>query len=301
MPLSIIRNDITKMKVDAIVNAANTRLQMGGGVCGAIFYAAGPPKLQTACDRLSPIKTGEAVITDGFALPARYVIHTAGPIYKGGNYDEEEQLRSCYTNSLELAAKNGCASIAFPLISSGIFGYPKDEALTVAISTIVCWLSKNDGDMDVYIVVFDKSSFMLSQELHHETAVFIKENFVNERSASQEIVDPGEPFSPVLLTLIEKKGITAAGICVRANMRRNMFSKIQDPCFRPGRETVFALAVALELTLGETAGLLKRAGFALSKGILSDVIIEFFITRGRYDIYEINNVLFEYDQPILGG
>ena len=159
MPLTIVRNDITKMNVDAIVNAANTELQMGGGVCGAIFSAAGAEKLQAACNRLAPIQTGEAVITPGFDLPAKYVIHAAGPVYRDGKHNEEELLRSCYTNSLDLAQQNGCESIAFPLISSGIYGYPKDEALVVATDAIGKWLLKND--MEVSLVVFDKAAFAL--------------------------------------------------------------------------------------------------------------------------------------------
>jgi len=153
MPLTIVRNDITKMQVDAIVNAANTALQMGGGVCGAIFKAAGAEKLQAACDPLAPIQTGTAVITPGFYLPAKYVIHTAGPVYRDGKHGEETQLRSCYANSLDLARENGCESISFPLISSGIYGYPKDEAFAVATSAIDTWLLKND--MDVSLVLFD--------------------------------------------------------------------------------------------------------------------------------------------------
>jgi O-acetyl-ADP-ribose deacetylase (regulator of RNase III) len=120
MPFSIIRNDITTLRVDAIVNAANTSLQMGGGVCGAVFSAAGAERLQAACDNLAPIKTGEAVITQGFNLPAKYIIHAAGPVYRDGRHGEEALLRSCYINSLELAIKYNCESIAFPLISSGI-------------------------------------------------------------------------------------------------------------------------------------------------------------------------------------
>ena len=154
MPLSITSNDITKMQVDAIVNAANTELQMGGGVCGAIFKAAGAEKLQAACDKLAPIQTGEAVITPGFNLPVKYVIHTAGPKYRDGKHGEEAQLRSCYANSLDLALKNGCESIAFPLISSGIYGYPKEEALAVATNVIEGWLLSNS--MDVSLIVFDK-------------------------------------------------------------------------------------------------------------------------------------------------
>jgi O-acetyl-ADP-ribose deacetylase (regulator of RNase III) len=164
MPFAIVRQDITKMDVDAIVNAANTGLQMGSGVCGAIFKAAGARKLQADCDELAPINTGEVVITAGFGLPARFVIHTAGPIYRHWSKEQsEEYLRSCYTNSLDLAAKNGCKSIAFPLISSGIYGYPKKEALTVAASAITDWLK--EGELDVYLVVFDRETFAVSEEL----------------------------------------------------------------------------------------------------------------------------------------
>ena len=163
MPLIIVRNDITKMQVDAIVNAANTALQMGGGVCGAIFNAAGATKLQSACDKLAPIQTGEAVITPGFDLPAKYIIHTAGPVYRDGTHGEEAQLRSCYKNALDLAQKNGCESIAFPLISSGIYGYPKTEALRVAIEAIRDFISEHN--IDVSLVVFDKEAFAVGEEL----------------------------------------------------------------------------------------------------------------------------------------
>ena len=153
MPLKIVHNDIIKMSVDAIVNAANTSLQEGGGVCGAIFHAAGAERLRTVCDSLAPIKTGEAVITKGFALSAKYIIHTAGPVYRNGKQGEEELLHSCYINSLNLAIKHDCKSVAFPLISSGIYGYPKDDALAVATSSIEHWLNEND-DLDVFLVLF---------------------------------------------------------------------------------------------------------------------------------------------------
>ncbi|MGB4609340.1 MAG: macro domain-containing protein [Saccharofermentanales bacterium] len=154
MPFTIVRQDITKMKVDAIVNAANTGLRMGGGVCGAIFRAAGAAKLQAACDKLAPIKTGEAVITPGFGLPSRFVIHTAGPVYQNQNPEESERLlRSAYTESLRVAIENECKSIAFPLISSGIYGYPKDEALQVATSAIRDFLK--EYDIEVYLALFD--------------------------------------------------------------------------------------------------------------------------------------------------
>lgn len=155
MGLKIISGDITKLETDAIVNAANTGLRQGGGVCGAIFNAAGASKLQKACNELAPIRTGEAVITPGFNLPARYVVHTAGPVYNSAAREESERLlRDSYTNSLKLAKENNLSSIAFPLISSGIYGYPLEEAYKVAVDAIENFLKTND--MDVSLVIFDE-------------------------------------------------------------------------------------------------------------------------------------------------
>lgn len=154
MPFEIVWNDITKMQVDAVVNAANSRLAPGSGVCGAIFAAAGYEKLDRACRAIGGCPTGGAVITDGFALPARYVIHAVGPVWQGGKMGEPEQLRSCYLNSLQLALAHGCGSIAFPLISSGIYGYPKEEALQIAKDAIEDFLQTNT--MEVYLVLFGK-------------------------------------------------------------------------------------------------------------------------------------------------
>ena len=345
------------MNVDAIVNAANTSLQEGGGVCGAIFAAAGADKLQKACDALAPIKTGDAVVTKGFALPAKYIIHTAGPVYLDGKHDEENALRRCYINSLNAAKQHGCASIAFPLISSGIYGYPRDEAISVATGTIGEWLMEND--MEVTLVVFDKAFFALTNELFGDIKTFIEKNYVDEQEAkhsrsrrlleytdtmimdseqsvlkekSMRISDEkpvgaqkkmrkeflptaypsvqakkidtqlDESFSDAILRLIDTKGKSDVEIYKRANLDRKLFSKIRTGRgYMPSKKTAVALAVAMELSLTETRELLERAGFALSRSVMFDVIIEYFITRKRYDIFEINNVLFEYDQPLLGG
>lgn len=319
MPFIIIRNDITKMPADAIVNAANTALKMGGGVCGAIFKAAGASELESACNKLAPIKTGEAVITPGFKLPVKYVIHTAGPVYNGGNYGEEELLRSCYLNSLELALENGCESIVFPLISSGIYGYPKAEALRVATAAIREFLA--DHDLYVTLVVFDKAAFSASEKLMSEIEAFIGENYIGEHDDSRRFnhllkvkenalimsrdAEPGsldEPFSQILLQLIDAKGRTDVEIYKLANINRKLFSKIRsNKDYMPSKRTVIAFAVALKLTLSETDDLLERAGYALSRSQKSDVIIEYFIARGIYDIFKINEVLFSYDLPLLGG
>lgn len=173
MPLELAQQDITTMHVDAIVNAANTSLLMGSGVCGAIFHAAGVGRMQQACAAVAPVATGEAAITPGFALPARYVVHTPGPVWRGGTHDEERLLRSCYRHCLELAADHGCASIAFPLISAGIYGYPVGEAVHVAIDEISMFLADrgahgrdgHDREMTVYLTILDDYAFSLATEL----------------------------------------------------------------------------------------------------------------------------------------
>ena len=155
MPFSIVQGDITRQRVGAIVNAANTALQMGGGVCGAIFRAAGPRELQAECDAIGDVETGGAVITKGYALPAEYIIHAAGPVWQGGGSGEEALLRSCYQESLRIAEENGVESIAFPLISSGIYGYPRRAALDVAENAILDFLEASGSAIDVKIVMLD--------------------------------------------------------------------------------------------------------------------------------------------------
>ncbi|MGI6085633.1 MAG: macro domain-containing protein [Acetivibrionales bacterium] len=336
MSFIIIRNDITKMKVDAIVNAANTALKIGGGVCGAIFKGAGSSDLQKACDKLAPIKMGEAVITSGFGLYAKYIIHAAGPVYKDGKHGEEELLSACYTNSLKLAVENGCKSVAFPLISSGIYGYPKAEAFRVATSAIHDFLE--DHDLEVYLVVFDKDAFEVSKELLGDIEEYIDENYIKadyedlrrqDRILEAESVQMAEPaipepvhlaeeikedgieslvgnldesFSETLLRLIDVKGKTDVEVYKRANIDRKLFSKIRSSkSYMPSKRTAIALAIALELSLYETNDLLKRAGYALSHSRKFDVIVEYFIVNQKYDIFMINEVLFKYDQPLLGG
>ncbi len=321
------------MAVDAIVNAADEALLGGGGVDGCIHRAAGPGLLEE-CRAMHGCKTGEAKITGAYRLPCKYVIHTVGPVWHGGGCGERDALVSCYRNSLALAKKYGCETVAFPLISAGVFGYPKDEALRVAVDTIGEFLLRND--MTVYIVVFGSKSFRTGSRLCADIAEYIDDHYVDthgdslrERQRRSAALQRGEEpvcayaaaepapaagglderlahldagFSETLLRLIDRSGKKDSEIYKKANVDRKLFSKIRTKAdYRPSKSTVLAFAVALELDLNETRDLLARAGYALSASSKFDVIVEYFIARKRYDIFEINEALFTFDQSLLGG
>ena len=341
MPFEIVRNDITQMRVDAIVNTANPRPVIGSGVDAGIHRAAGP-ELLTAREKIGRIGVGEAAITPGFGLNAKFVIHTVGPVWRGGLLGERKLLRGCYEASLALAAENGCASIAFPLISTGNYGFPKDEALQIALDAIRGFL--NDHEMLVSLVVFDRESFQLSRERYREVASFIDENYIQEQASRQfslrgnrdaveefcvpmecaEAAPPresvplpyGKPkpsladllaqtdagFSETLLKLIDKTGKKDSEIYTRANLSRQHFSKIRNnPHYQPTKPTAIALALALELNLDQTRDLIGRAGYALTGSSKFDVIIMYFIREKNYNLFDINAALFEFDQSLLGG
>ena len=330
MPLEIVRNDITKMKVDAIVNAANETLLGGGGVDGCIHRAAGP-ELLAECRTLGGCKTGDAKITKAYRLPCQYVIHTVGPVWNGGSHGERELLVSCYRTSLALAKEHGCETVAFPLISSGIFGYPKDQALRVAVDTIGEFLLHND--MTVYIVIFSRTAYQISSKLFADIAEYVDDHYVDVHTDSQRErlrrmsvlesrtlsadaaaapmavggldsllahLDAG--FSETLLKLIDRSGKKDSEIYKKANVDRKLFSKIRNnPDYKPSKPTAIAFAIALELNLDETRDLVARAGYALSASSKFDVIIEYFIRQKKYDIFEINEALFAFDQSLLGA
>lgn len=315
MAYFIVEGDLTSLKVDCLVNAANTGLRMGGGVCGAIFSKAGAREMAKACEKLAPIKTSEAVITPGFNLKATHVIHAVGPIYKDGASGEREQLKNTYLNSLDLAIREGCASIAFPLISSGIYGYPKGEALEVAREAIEEFLEKED--LLVYLVIFNRADFEPSggeikdldsllikaydkPKLEIMMEVSLRVSHIDvELGGLLENIGPG--FRDHLLGLIDKKGFSDVEVYKKANLDRRHFSKIKNQeGYKPSKITVLALALAMELNLEETDKLLEEAGYALSPSSSLDIIIQYFVIKGIYDIHRINEVLFYYGEKLLG-
>lgn len=317
MPFRIVSGNIVDMKVDAIVNAANKSLLGGGGVDGAIHKAAGP-ELKEECWGLHGCKTGEAKITKGYRLFAKYVIHTVGPVYYGGGHGERKNLQSCYRNSLALAKQYRCESLAFPLISSGVYGYPKDEALEIAVSCIKEFLLENE--MDIYLVIYGKNDFLLPkalkdgldeglekaeqfQKAHYGATPSFKPRMLKREMAMNASFSPkerDESFSEMLMRKIDEKGLTDAECYKKANIDRRLFSKIRsDWLYRPKKETVIAFAFALELPFPEIEEMLRKAGLAFSGVYLFDRIVLYFIEKHDYDIYALNQVLFSYDQPLV--
>lgn len=335
MSLEIVRNDITKMQVDAIVNTANTRPIVGGGVDRAIHKAAGV-ELLAARKKIGDITTGKAEISPAYNLNARFVIHTVGPVWQDGEHGEREKLAACYANSLKLAAENHCSSVAFPLISAGVFGCPSEIAIAVATQAIRDFLV--DHDMDIYLVVFEHKAFKISSSLFEKVQSFIDERYIEElldeeyrgdmrerrtifeaaeedsflnipqwigkskeRSLEDLLDEVDDTFSEALLRLIDGKGKKDPEVYKRANVDRKLFSKIRNnPAYKPSKATALAFAVALELNLDETKDFIGRAGYALSRSSKSDIIVEYFIQHGEFDIITINETLFAFEQPLLG-
>lgn len=370
MALQIIRNNIINVEADAIVNTANPKVAVGRGVDLVIYEAAGYEKLFAAREKIGEIEPGQAAYTPAFDLKAKYIIHTVGPAWRGGDYGERETVASCYRNSLELAKKLKCETIAFPLIATGTYGFPKDEALRIAIAEISGFLLGNE--MEVMLVVYDKESFRVSGKLFSDIRMYIGDSDVDEMSLSEasrrsalsggsvdlasgnmseplykssannsytgkrrrrrrqlfgkhteeeavhadmapsfpsmeesldeRVIHMDKKFQEYLFMLIDRKGLTDPEVYKKANIDRKHFSKIRsNPDYMPSKRTALALALALELSLDETKDLLARAGLALSPSILFDIIIEYCIKSKNYDIYDINCILFEYDQPTLGA
>ncbi|MBQ5334879.1 MAG: O-acetyl-ADP-ribose deacetylase [Oscillospiraceae bacterium] len=358
MPFQLIHGDITKIRCDAIVNAANESLLGGGGVDGAIHRAAGP-ELLAECRTLGGCRTGQSKLTKGYRLPADYVIHTVGPIWQGGRSGEPELLCSCYRTALSLAAENGLETVAFPLISAGAYGYPEQEAQRIAVQTIAAFLETHP-DMTVTLVIYDGtpdrrrswypeiselldragksgsgqsgSAFSGAQKaakprrrlfrnmnfagaVRKETADTAAEIAADAEycmaepmpaavpaSLKEELLHADESFTQMLLRLIDAHGMTDAECYKKANIDRKLFSKIRsDIHYRPKKATAIAFAVALELSAEETEDLLRRAGYAFSPSTPFDIIVLYFIKTGNYNVFEINEALFAYDQVLIGA
>lgn len=338
MPFEIVRNDITKMEVDAIVNSANPFAFVGAGVDKAIHTAAGH-ELFMERKYIGSIAVGSAVTGPAFNLNAKYVIHTVGPEWTGGMNNEIENVKFCYQNSLKEALIHECESIAFPLISTGTYGFPKPEALKVAISVISDFVLQHD--MMVYLVVYDQDSYKVSEKLFSEIMEFIDDNYIDESKEEDDFYlkrwryalshedlsethyqreeqsqidltqvshsiddllnELDETFSQTLLRLIDESGYTDVEIYKKANIDRKLFSKIRNnEDYKPSKITVIAFAIALELSLDETSEFLKTAGFALTHSNKFDIIIEFFIREENYNVFEINEMLFFFEQVLLG-
>lgn len=348
MPFEIVRNDIVNMQVDAVVNTANPEPVIGTGVDSAIHKKAGR-ELLAARKKIGCIDFGDAAITPAFNLNAKYVIHTVGPVWEDGNHQEEQILSSCYRKSLALAKENGCESIAFPLIATGNYGFPKPLALQIAVREISAFLLENE--MQIYLVVFGKESFELSEKLFKSVNSYIDENYINDKIldeygsesvhisrleprrikeklkfnrqiqadfceemfASSAIPQSSDDwknrlknldagFSETLLRLIDRTGKKDSEIYKKANVDRKLFSKIRNNMdYKPSKTTALAFAFALELDIDETRDFIGRAGFALSHSSKFDVIVEYFLVNKNYDIYELNEVLFAFDQPLIGA
>ena len=272
-------------------------------------------------------------------MDARYVIHTVGPVWKNGSHREEQILSSCYRNSLTLAKEHECESIAFPLIATGNYGFPKPLALQIAVREISTFLLENE--MQVYLVVFGKEAFALSEKLFKSVSSYIDENYIRSKTLDeygterlygsrletrrireqecsdmsvgaaipidsddwgQLLKDLDAGFSETLLQLIDRTGKKDSEIYKKANVDRKLFSKIRNNMdYRPSKTTALAFAFALELDVDETKDFISRAGFALSHSSKFDVIVEYFLVNGNYNVFELNEVLFAFDQPLIGA
>lgn len=373
MPFEIVRNDITNMRVDAIVNTANRRPVIGSGTDAGIHQKAGPELLRARME-IGDIAVGQAAITPGFGLHARHVIHVVSPVWQGGVLNEQALLGQCYARALDLAKGAGCESVAFPLLASGNNGFPKPLALQIAVNAFSSFLMEND--MQIYLVVFSRDAFQLSEKLFISVASFIDEHYVQERTEDEYLVpygreeqrelrgealyrarrrlrrqlrelgertfpdtakapekrfpdtldfpapmenaaaplpgtatewesvltEVGASFSETLLKLIDRTGKTDADIYKKANIDRKLFSKIRNNMdYKPSKATALAFCLALELDLAETRDFIARAGFALSPSSKFDIIVQYFIIHRNYDIFELNEVLFAFKQPLLGA
>ena len=339
MPFQIIRNDITKVKADAIVNTANPKPTYGDGTDAAIFRAAGEKILLAERRKIGVIAEGEAAETPAFKLDAKYIIHTVGPVWHDGNHGEMQILQNCYENSLKLAEKLHCKSIAFPLIAAGVNGFPKDKALSTAMSVIQSWLMEHS--MKVLLVVFDKKAFELSGKVVENVREYVSTNYVEELTELEYteleytnnyrgrrkylhtpdgdldlpsgsgsvqmnridiaamLTNSEKTFGEKLFEIIDSRGLTGPQV-YKNYISKQVFSKLQaDMNYHPNKYTAIALCLSLHLDVDQTLDLIGRAGWTLSPSSKADLIVKACIINHEYNVCKINCILFDYDCPEL--
>ena len=321
MPFNIVRGNILDIKTDIIVNTTDDHLSGSGGLDMQLHKQAGP-WLDMSCRELAPIRPGQAVCTEGFGLNCSYVIHTAAPWYIGLE-ENFEALRMCYRNSLSAAVKLRQESISFPLIGSGLRAFPKEDVLRIATEEIRSFLIDNE-QISITLVVHDMSQYQPNSRLLNDIEHFIWGNSCHECCAAideapsentlsfpilkaskpafvpNEDISLDESFSAMVLRKIDEKGISDPECYHKANVDRRVFSKLRSSdSYKPKKTTAVAFAIALELDLDETRELLDKAGYSLSRSLLFDQIIEYCISEEIYDVFLINELLFQYDQALL--
>jgi O-acetyl-ADP-ribose deacetylase (regulator of RNase III) len=313
MPFLIVRQDILEVKTDAIVNSTSSRFKYIGGTEQKIMTKGGNDLLK-AREELGFIEVTDAFVTKGYDLIQDFVIHCVGPYYKSDK-SSYGLLRETYLKALNLAFDHGLESIAFPLISTGVYGFPKKIALEIAENAIKEFLLSKD--MMVYLLVYDLESYITSIELFNDVRDYIEQHFVDGifvekmimsdtqieiKRISNRLFDIDETFSDTLIKLIVLTGEKNSIIYKRANLDKRLFSKIiSNSDYHPSKNVAIALGIALKLNIDEFNDFLERAGYILSNSILSDVIIQFCIENELYDIYEINEILYDHDQALLGS
>lgn len=350
MSFRVVRNDITKMDTEAIVNTANPHVAVGPGCDKAVYKAAGYDKLLDYRKKhIGEVAEGEVFITPGFGLKAKYIIHAVSPMFIDGQSGEEEKLRSCYRKSLDIADSYGINSVAFPLISTGSFGYPKEEGLMIAADEINRFL--DDHDMEVYLVVFDKDSARIGRRKFRDIDEYISERYVDaaeeeelgsisyDESLRPQIVYDAAPvrnvsrrkgrvleapqlkadlteenlaglderikhiddtFSEYLLYKIQEKGLKNSEVYKKALVDKKIFSKIKNnPDYHPNKLTAMCLCVGAQLNIDEAKDLLLRAGYGFSPCDKTDIIFEYFIENGYYDMIDLDIQLEEHGLPCI--
>ena len=319
MPFCIIRNDITKVTADAIVNTANPQARIGGGTDSAIYQAAGADALLAERRKLGDIPVGQAAATSAFGLRAKYIIHTVDPVWQGGIHGEEAALRSCYEQSLYLARKLGCESVAFPLISTGVYNFPRDKAMRIATAAIYEFLMEQE--MLVELVVFDRSAYELSGRLFPNVQSYIDEQYAADQAAQEYCRMREERFSRAgsaptlsgalhctqstfqeyLLELIRQRNLKNSDVYHGANLSKQHFSKmLSNKNYKPTKNTVCALALALHLDRAGADALLAKAGLLLADNIRFDLAVRYFLDNQMYNIVEDNIALYENGLELLG-